>query len=143
MGRDTSLPLRQAVIETLRADTALIALGEPALSDDRIYGMRAPSKLTWPFVRYGAVDSLPYKSQCTDGAVIGFTVHSFSKADFEDECAGINAALVTALDGRSIDLDADFEAMAHIRWVGSQIIPDAAEANAWHGVNRFEATVAS
>jgi hypothetical protein len=31
---------------------------------------------------------------------------------------------------------------AYVRWIGSQVIPDAAEASAWHGVNSFDATIA-
>lgn len=142
MGRDTSLQLRQAVITELRADDTLTAIGEPPIAA-RIYGMRTPSTLTWPFTRYGAPSAVPLRAQCLNGAVISFTVHSFSKGQFEDECADMNSAIVAALDHRSLELDADYDAMAHIRWVGSQIIPDAAEASAWHGVNSFEATVAS
>jgi hypothetical protein len=26
-------------------------------------------------------------------------------------------------------------------WIGSQVIPDAAEASAWHGLNSFTATI--
>jgi hypothetical protein len=139
MARDTSLQLRQAVIETLRADTVLTNL----VPEDQNYGMRTPAKLAWPFTRYGAPDAVPFKGQCLDGAVISFSIHSFSKETFEDELADINFAVSSALDGVTLALGGDFSADAHIRWVGSQIIPDAAEASAWHGINRFEATVAS
>lgn len=139
MARDTSLPLRQAVIETLRADDDLVAL----VPEERNYGMRTPASSDWPFTRYGSSDALPFRAQCTDGAAISFTIHSFSKQQFEDEAATINAAVSAALDGATLALGGDFEATAHIKWTGSQIIPDAAEAAAWHGINRFEATVAS
>lgn len=136
MARDTSLPLRQAVVTALRADTSLTAL-VPA---ERNYGMRSPATLTWPFTRYGSPDALPFRAQCIDGATIGFTVHAFSKQTFEDECANINAAVSASLDGKVLDLGG---LKAHVVWRGSQIIPDAAEADAYHGVNSFEATVVS
>jgi len=139
MAIDTSLQLRQAVIETLRADNDVIAL----VPEDRNYGMRTPAALEWPFTRYGAPDAIPFKGQCLDGAVISFTLHNFSKQMFEDECAAINAVQAAKLDGLTIALGGDNEADAHIRWVGAQIVPDAAEASAWHGINRFEATVSS
>jgi hypothetical protein len=137
MANDTSLALRQQVIVTLRADPDLTALVPSA----RIFGLRSPSTLTWPFTRYGAPDALPFRGQCMDGATISFTIHSFSKQEFEDECAGINAAVSSALDQRAMDLPGARGVKARIVWKGSQIIPDAAEANVWHGVNRFEATV--
>lgn len=139
MARDTSLPLRQAIVATLRADSDLIAIVPPESN----YGMRSPASVTFPFTRYGSPDSQPFRAQCLDGATVAFTVHSFSKADYEDECADINAATARALDGKSLDLDAGFPAKAHVVWVGSQIVADAADASIWHGINRFEAVVAS
>ena len=141
MARDTSLPLRQAIVATLRGDADLTALVPVA----RNYGMRSPPEPLYPFTRYGSPDAQPMKAQCMDGASVGFTIHSFSAADFEDECASINAALATALDNVTLDLaaDAGFPAKAHVRWLGSQIVPDAMEASVWHGINRFEAGVAS
>lgn len=137
MARDLSLALRQAVIQTLRSDADLTAL-VPAT---RNYGMRSPATLAWPFTRYGSPDALPFKGQCLDGATVAFAIHSFSKQEFEDECANINAAVASSLDELTVALDAAGGAKAHIAWRGSQIIPDAAEADAWHGVNRFEAAV--
>lgn len=139
MAHDPTLPLRQAVITTLRNDAGLIAL----VPEERNYGMRTPPTPDWPFTRYGSPDALPFRGQCLDGATVTFSVHSFSKEEFEDECASINAALASALDGKTVTLDTDYPAKAHLSWKGSQVIPDAAEASAWHGVNRFEATIAA
>jgi hypothetical protein len=142
MARDTSLPLRRAVVTALRDDNNFTALGSPAL-DARIYGMRTPAPLTWPFTRYGSSDAVPFLGQCLDGARVRFAIHAFSKAKFEDECAEISAGAAAALDGKTIELDADYDATAHLRWLGTQIITDAAEASAWHGIVAFEATVSS
>lgn len=139
MANDPTLPLRQAVIAVLRADANLTA----KVPADRVYGMRSPATLTWPFTRYGPPDTLPFRATCLDGATIGFAIHSFSKAQFEDECASINAALSAALDGKALELEGLGGATAHIDWRGSQILPDAAEADAYHGIVRFEATVAA
>ena len=136
MARDTSLALRQAVIATLRGNGQLTAIVPAA----RNYGMRSPAEPTWPFTRYGAPDALPLRAQCLDGATIGFSVHGFSNEQFEDECANINAAVSAALDDKVLDLGGP---KAHVIWRGSQIVADAAEADAWHGINRFEAAVVS
>jgi hypothetical protein len=135
MANDPTLALRQAVIVTARADTDLIAL-VPA---ERNYGMRSPPDPAYPFTRYGSPDALPFRAQCIDGASIAFMTHTFSQGEFEDECAAINAAYSKALDGQVLALDGG--GRATIIWKGSQIIPDAAEADVWHGINRFEATV--
>lgn len=139
MARDTSLPLRQAIVRTLRADTGLTAI----VPVSQNYGMRSPADPPFPFTRYGSPDAVPLRAQCLDGVTIGFTVHSFSKSDYEDECARINAAVAQSLDGLTIGLDAGFPAKAHIAWLGSQIIADSDDASVWHGINRFEASIAS
>jgi hypothetical protein len=51
-------------------------------------------------------------------------------------CAGINA-LQADLEDAVIDLPR-MGVKARFVWKGSQIMPDAAEASAWHGVNRFD-----
>lgn len=130
MARDPTLPLRQAVITALRADADLAAL----LPAERIYGERTPSEVTWPFVRYGQTDV---------GQVSGrLPLHVFSKSQFTDEAAEIAAAIVNALDGKALDLGSGRRATPV--WPengGTQIIPDAAEADAWHAIIRFDVAV--
>jgi len=130
MASDPTLPLRQAVITKLRADPDLIGL-VPA---ERVYGERSPAKLTWPFVRYG--QSLIGQT----GGVL--PIHIFSKQNFTDETAEIADAIVDALDDISLDLGNGRRAT--LRWPeqgGTQIIADAAEADAWHGIVRFEVAI--
>lgn len=135
MPRDRSLPLRQAVITRLRDDSDLTQLVPAA----RHYGMKVEPTPAWPFTRYGTPDTLPRRGQCWDGQETDFTIHSFSKQSFEDECAQINAAIVASLGDAVLALDGGGKAT--IGWLGSQIIPDGGEAGAWHGLNRFRATV--
>lgn len=132
MARDFNLPLRKAIVSHLRADAGVIAQVPAA----RVYGMRQPPTTSWPFTRYGQPDS----RSSGLGEDIAVTLHSFSKAAYEDECAEILSALVESLDGAVLTLEGGEQARVH--WRGSQIIPDAAEANAWHGLARFDATIA-
>jgi hypothetical protein len=104
-----SLRLRQAIVAALRGDDDLTALGAPPLAD-RIYGKRQPA-----------------------------TLHTFSKAQFDDEVEGLNAGVQTALEDAVLELSAARK--AYMRWISSQVIADAAEANAWHGLNSFDATI--
>jgi hypothetical protein len=129
-----SLRLRQAIVTRLRADADLIAIGETPIGE-RIYGRRQPPQLTWPFLRVSVADEGPLRK----GTVVRLTVHSFSKAQFDDEAETLNGAIQTSLEGAVVELSAS--ARAFIDWRGSQVIPDAAEASAWHGVNSFDATI--
>jgi hypothetical protein len=138
MARDLSLPLRQAVITHLRADAGMLA----ELPAARIYGMRQQADTAWPFTRYGATDTIPQRAQCWDGQIVNLTLHVFSKGQFEDECAQISAAIVAALGDAVLTLGDVDATKAHFRWRSSQIVPDAAEAAAWHGIVRLEATLA-
>lgn len=127
MASDPTLLVRQATVAHLRADTSVTTTAVGT----RIYGERSPSELAWPFVRYGV---------SAFGQVRGVvTLHAFSKAQYTDEVAAIMAAIVASLgdnpltldDGRKLDLVYPEEG-------GSQIIGDPAEADAWHGIVRFE-----
>lgn len=129
-----SLSLRQATVQSLRADADLIGLGDPAVAG-RIYGKRQPPELTWPFVRCSVADEGPLRL----GTEVRLTIHTFSKAEFDDECEQLNIAVQTWGENRALDLTGGRK--AYISWVGSQVIPDAAEASAWHGVNSFTATI--
>jgi hypothetical protein len=129
-----SLPLRQAIVAALRADDDLIALGAPPLAG-RIYGKRQPATLTWPFVRVSVADEGPLRK----GTRLRVTVHTFSKAQFDDEDEGLNAGVQASLEDAVLELSAARK--AYMRWISSQVIADAAEANAWHGLNSFDATI--
>ena len=129
---DHTLPLRRAIVRHLKADSRVTAK-QPAA---QIYGMRQPAQTDWPFTRYGQPDTRAAGA----GSDTSVTLHVFSKATFEDECAEIARALVTALEGAVLWLEGGVR--ADISWRDSQIIPDAAEANAWHGLVRFSARIA-
>lgn len=129
-----SLRLRQAIIPLLRADADLIAIGSPPIAD-RIYGRRQPATLTWPFVRVSAADEGPLRK----GTQVRVTVHTFSKAQFDDECEEMNGAVQASLEDAVLEIGASTKAF--ITWGGSQVIPDAVESDAYHGVNSFTATI--
>jgi hypothetical protein len=142
MARDLSLPLREAIVSHLRADGSFTA----KVPAEQVHGMRQPAETPWPFTRYGSPDSRPFRAQCLDGLIVDVTLHIFSKEDYENECAEILSAMARSLEGsqgKGIVLALDGGGRAHIRWKGSQILPDAAEASAWHGLAHIEATISS
>lgn len=126
-----SLRLRQAIVTRLRADADLTAI----VPEDRIYGRRSPATLTWPFVRCGAMDETPLRK----GTELRVSIHGFSKQQYEDEAADINAAVQASLEDAVIELSPSVK--AYMVWIGAQIIEDAAEASAWHGIATFNAVI--
>src|SRR5690242_4303451 len=94
-----SLRLRQVLVTRLRADADFSELGSPALND-RIYGKRQPATLTWPFVRVSTADEGPIRK----GTTVRFTVHTFSKADYDDECEALNAGVQVNLEDAVLQL---------------------------------------
>lgn len=136
MARDSSLQLRRAIVAHLKADPGLLAIVPQAQQ----HGERSPAKPTFPFTRYGVAETLPARAQCWDGVRVTFPIHAFSKTRFTDEVHGINAAIAAALDGAVLALGDG--GRAHVRWLNSRILPDPREADVFHGIVSFEATVA-
>lgn len=128
---DYTLELRRAIILHLKADSGVTAL----VDAEDVFGMRQPAVHGWPFTRYGQPDT----RAAGHGSDVSVTLHAFSKGAFDDECSQIAKALVAALNGAVLPLDGPDVAQVH--WRDSQIIPDAAEADAWHGLVRFDATI--
>jgi hypothetical protein len=131
-----SLYLRQAAVASLRDTNSVTSIGSPPISqDNRIYGRRQPDELTWPFIRVSVADEGPLRK----GTEVRLTIHTFSKAQFDDECETLNAAIQAWGEDRVLQLRPSTKAF--VTWSGSQVIPDASEASAWHGVNTFTATI--
>lgn len=123
------LALRKAIVAHLRADNSVTSTA----MGTRFYGERAPASPTWPFGRYGVSDAIP-------GFDINVPLHVFSKADYTDEAAAIGEAIGASLD--SLTLTLGDGRTAHLHYRGMQLLPDAAEAAAWHAVVTIGARVA-
>lgn len=129
-----SLRLRQATVAFLRSDSDLITAGEPDVSN-RIYGRRVPPAPTWPFLRVNVALEGPLRK----GTIVRVTVHTFSKAQFDDEAETLNAIVQRALEDKVLELGPGTKAF--MAWLSSQVLPDGAEADAYHGINSFDATI--
>lgn len=136
---DPILPVRGKLIAALLADVPL-----KAIVDIRIYPGKTPSPIVWPFVRLDGAVSTPVLVDGGAGGGVNGLIHCFVKLDkvlFPDPeatCATINShvvRIVSAIDG--IVLGADHKLDVYIRQ--SQVIQDTAEADAYHGIVRYEA----
>lgn len=140
MAKDAALYVRRAVVSTLKAEAAVADIVA-----SRVYGLNPPATPTWPFVKMQPPTSTPIRATGLDGSRIAFRVSGFAKGPDESEAAILADAIAGCLDGQSLPLpDAPWPArLTDIRWTGTQIIPDAEEASAWHAFLNFEATVTS
>lgn len=142
MATDSSLEVRRAVLTRLKTDAAMIAI-VPAAD---IHRQVTPATVNWPFVKYGSPSSIPVRAACVDGSEITFSVHGFSKGrknasgqetkTAEDDAAQIGAQIARSLDGQRLAIAGG---AARIRWTGSQLLVDGAEADAFHTVQNFVA----
>jgi hypothetical protein len=55
------------------------------------------------------------------GTEVRVTVHTFSKAQFDDECETMNGAVQTSLEDAVLELSGARK--AYMSWIGSQVIP--------------------
>lgn len=143
MSRDASIRLRKTLLPVMKADAALTAL-VPAAS---IYQAQPPATPPWPFIRYGQATATPLGASCLGGCVVSFTVHGFAHGPGDDAAAAIGDAILAAVagngdEGKSYTLTGSPAATAHVRWIGTQMLHDSDEADAWHAAVQFEAVVA-
>lgn len=149
MARDSSRPVRRAILTLLKADADVLALVPAA----RIYPGSTPPVPDWPFIKWGRPTTVPVRADCVDGAEIVASVHAFAGPRLngsgaaietgEDHCARIGAAIARALDRQRPPLDGGYDATASIRWTGAQLLQDGSEADAWHSVQNFRVRVIS
>lgn len=144
MANDYSLPVRRAILTALKANVPLTAL----VPSTNIYPQSPPGVPTWPFIKYGAPSGGPVSAACVDGSEITVALHSFAKPRVvsgsvvetaEDHAARVGAFVAAALDRKRLSLE-DGEG-AKVRWTGSQLLQDPAEADAYHHVSNYRIRV--
>lgn len=132
--------LRRAVLSKLKVTSAVTSLVATA----SIYPQTTPPAPAYPHIRMGAPSFFPLKAACVDGTTGIFSVHTFSRGvdtggalamTGEDHAGNIGDAIAAALDGQI--LITDDGARLHIRWTGSQLMQDGAEADLYHAVVNF------
>ena len=149
MARDSSPYLRPAVVAAWKAYAPLVALVPAA----RIYPPQRPPNVVWPFAAYGVPTSRPFLASCLDGSTIDFAGHAYAETtgtgtgtvQGEVLASDIAGAMVAAL-GLPIDLapfGCPWPAVAHVTWQQTQVIQDGNEADRFHAIVAFEATVSS
>ena len=134
---------RKAILARLKADSGLTALVPAA----RIYPSRTPAALTWPYIKLGVINDLPYRPSGAIGSQNLFgTVHVFTKTggavlDAENQCHQIRKELMRILDAQSgiIIPSGTF----YMSYDGGTVMQDGDEADAYHGVVNWAGFVVS
>lgn len=137
MSTDHNLQIRRAVLPRLKAETVIASL-----TTGRVYGEQPPSEPEWPFLRYGFSIGTATEWSCVEGSENAVTVNVFARGPGTDECDRLNKATIRALDGKTLQLEADPDTgqsatAIEVTHLGSEIMRDTTEANDYHGVNRF------
>lgn len=129
---DISASVKAGMLAALDASAAVTAL----VPVSRIYPGQVQSEPVYPFIRYGQPVITPYEDNCGYGTAVSVPIHVFaatratpSPVNGESLCATICAAVVNALSSA--------QAFYAIDWTDTQIIPDASEADVWHGIVSF------
>lgn len=126
---DHSLQVRQAIIAKLVGDEPL-----RALVDDRIYGMAIQSETAYPHIRYGVSFTKPNDTACYQGSDIDVTLHVFSQALDEGECAQICARISHILHDQDLGFEGG-EGLQSLDWSSTKILTEDSE---FHGLVLFD-----
>jgi hypothetical protein len=95
---DSSLPLQKAIIDTLKADSAVAAI-----VGARVYDM-VPAGAPKPYVSFGPEQVLPDKGDEYDGADIFVQLDGWSATGTKMEIKRLGAAIRSALDEKPLTL---------------------------------------
>ena len=149
MANETPLYVRRAGLSLLRADAGLTAM-----VGDRMYPPQRPANAVWPFIGWGVAIDSPFAAACLDGNQLDVAVHCYAATSGtgsgtvagEERAGAIAAGVVRVLLGAGeVALDAYglADATAHFTWLSTQVIQDAAEADAFHAIVSLRVTVAA
>ena len=145
MANDALLPVRRAGLAAMKGNVGLTDLVAAA----SIHPQVPAGTPDWPFIKWGAPTGIPIRvPACVDGVEVTVAVHGFSKGRYsgeslvetaEDHAARIGAAIASALDGRTLDLEGGGK--AKFVWTSSALLMDGDEADAFHSVENFRIRV--
>lgn len=134
-GRDLSGPIRQAVIDTLKAAPSITAL-----IGGKVYDY-VSADFAFPYIRCTTTITTPWEvSGNVRGSLILVQVDAFARGYGKEVVDPINAAIVAALDEAELTLGEGYSLW--IQWQQTQTLNDPSEQGVYHGVIEFETVAA-
>lgn len=133
MPRDLRLPLREAVVQRLRASTALTAL-VPA---NAIHGERVPARQSKPYIALSRSDVEAFDAQGIKGGRVPIRVNVFADGEDSGPINKISATVVDVLDDAQLNLDEGW--CLDVTYVRTASVPTGAETTKWQDQITFSA----
>lgn len=138
------------MLPTLKGFPALTVL-IPAAS---LYPATVPASRTFPFGRYGAPNTTPFRASGLNSSQHRFAYHCYTHplyavagdprsallATAESQAEDMAAAVKSALDERVLALEGGMHVT--LTWLGSNCLQDPSEVDGWHAIVNFIAEVA-
>lgn len=132
---DYSLEVRKQIVAHLKGFGPLTAL----VSASSIDGEQPAAKAPWPRVQYGLVITGPYEATGPlSGSTHRVTLHAFAHGPYTTDILRIAKQVVAGMKALTL-----FESLIDNQWVGTQILRDTDEADAYHAVIEFDLTVSN
>jgi len=137
------------VVARWKAFPPLVALVPAA----RIFPQQRPPLPQWPFVAFGSPIVRGFSASCLDGSIVEFAGHAFAETDGQGGETVMGATHAGEIAQAMCDALAEpvrlepygcpYPAMAYPLWIRTQVIQDGTEADRFHAIISFEATVSS
>jgi len=129
-----ALALQAAVILALKADA-----GVTELIESRVYD-QPPQSATRPYIRIGAIEVRPLRSDCGRAATVTFGIEAHSRPNTSGRLQATRCAeaISAALDGVPINL-VGFR-LVQIQWLTQEVTPDS-DAKSYTAIVGFSAII--
>lgn len=130
---DHSLPVREAVIQALRADA-----GIQAIVGQRVYES-VPDDILMPYIRYGVPIIRPFEATGIGGIDMDATIHAFDNSADTDRVMRLMEAIRACLQEQELTL-AGGAVHYWTTWTGSALLEDGTGKTSRHGIVSFNVT---
>lgn len=127
---DHSLPIRQAVIQLLRASAAI-----QALVAQRVYDA-VPDTVPARYIRYGVPIIEPWEADEVAGVSLNATIHCFDDSEDTDTVHAMMEAVRNTLQDQPLTI-AGGGVHYYSTWTGSSLLDDGSGKNSRHGIVLF------
>lgn len=132
MPTDYTLPVRQSVVEHLKATLATVPAAQ-------VWGEFIPTNPAYPLVWLDPSTTLPYEAQGYDGSEHNLVLHVFAAGPATDEALAIAAEIVEVMEQYTAP---GGTGIVDCQWANTTLLRDPANPDVWHVPVAFNVTVA-
>ena len=130
-----ALALQKGLVTSLKADA-----GVAALVGDRVYD-EPPQAATRPYVRIGAIEPRPFRTDCGSAARVTFGIEVYSRPNSgRVECTQCAEAIVDALDEQEGSVTVENYTLTSLQWA-TQTVGRDSDGQSYTGIIAFNAII--